>query len=135
MIIAAYLDEIEATSRDILANPQIHSIIDDSEIVDRVLKYCKGIRTAADAGDVSAAAMVGISLGEILQAFRKIEDVIRRDESYVSPLDRAHAAAVERRKVFAIWRDRGFAPTVAYEKAAEQLGVSTKTIVRAVNGH
>jgi hypothetical protein len=129
------LSEIETTAAEILDNPDVQKPLDENGTVERALELAQKMRCALQDKDPRAAADVGVSLGELLLAFRKLGNVVRLDASYVSPVNRAHSVAFERRKAFQAWRDRGFSTSAAYEKAAEQMGVSPKTIVRAVRGH
>jgi len=130
----ALLTEVEATAAVVLKQPDVMAVL-DAGVTAYALACCRRIRDALTKGDVAGAALVGCQLGERLAELRDLAEMARRDAAYKSPADRAHARDVERRKAFLAARNRGFSTTDAYEKAASTLGVSAKTIMRAVNGH
>jgi hypothetical protein len=99
------------------------------------LDCCRRIRDALASGDVASAAIAGSQLGERLVELREIGAMARRDALYVSPTNRVHGRDVARRQAYLAARDRGFSTTDAYKKAGAALGVSPKTIMRAVLGH
>jgi len=96
---------------------------------------CRRIRDALAAGDVAGAAIAGSQLGERLAELREVGAMAQRDAAFIPPVNRAHARDVKRRQAYLAARDRGFSTTDAYEKAGAALGVSPKTIMRAVLGH
>jgi hypothetical protein len=128
------LVEVEATAAVILKQPDVMAAL-DAGVTAWALECCGRIRDALTTGDAAGAAYSGIQLGERLAELRNLGAIARRDAACKSPADRAHARDVERRKAFLAARNRGFSTTDAYEKAAATLGVSPKTIMRAVNGH
>jgi hypothetical protein len=120
----------------------VHSIADEIQrteiaVIDKdttawALDRCRRIR---DAPTVADAALAGIQLGERLAELRGLGVLAKRAIAHPSKADSAHAKVAERRKVYLAYRNRGFSTVKAYERAAAQLRVSTKTIARAVRGH
>jgi hypothetical protein len=127
------LTEVEATAAVILKQPELASL--DAGITTWALDCCRRIRHALTKDDVAGAALAGCQLGERLAELHDLGTMAKRSRAYVSPADRAHARDVERRKAYFAALKRGFSATDAYKNAAAVLGVSPKTIMRAVTGH
>jgi hypothetical protein len=130
----ALLAEVEATAAAIKAQPDVMAAL-DAGVTAWALECCRRIRDALTTGDVAGAALVGCQLGERLAELRDLGEMAHRGAAIRSPADRAHARDAERRKVYLAALNRGFSTMDAYEKAAATLGVSPKTIARAVTGH
>jgi hypothetical protein len=128
----ALLAEVEQTAADI-ARGELAAVYAD--VTTWALECCRRIRDALTTGDAAGAAYAGCQLGERLAEIRERGDFARRAAAIKSPEELAHERDVERRKAFLAARNRGFSTTDAYEKAGAALGVSPKTIARAVNGH
>jgi hypothetical protein len=132
--IETLLAEVEAVVADIMAHPAL-SAVDDSGVTAWALDCCREMREAVNKSDAAGAAYVGCRLGERLAELRRLGDMARRLASQSSPVDRAHERDVERRREYFSALNRGFSTAEACKKAAMKLGVSPKTIMRAVNGH
>jgi hypothetical protein len=127
------LVEVETTAAEIEAQPELASL--DAGITAWALECCRHIRDALTKDDVAGAALAGIQLGERLAELRNLGAMAKRSSACKSPADRAHARDVERRRAYLAALKRGFSTTDAYKNAAAVLGVSPKTIMRAVTGH
>jgi|tagenome__1003787_1003787.scaffolds.fasta_scaffold20680542_3 hypothetical protein len=128
------LDEVEATTAEILARTEC-TAIDKDGITAWALDCSRELRQALAQSDASAAAYIGYRLGERLGELRELGEMARRLALYKSPIEKAHDRDVERRRAYIAEIDRGFSPAKAVKRAATNLGVSAKSIKRAVDGH
>jgi hypothetical protein len=109
---------------------------EDVEITQRAIECCRFIREVVAANDAPAAALAGCQIGELLERLHLRAGICRHTASPPNRLvERAHRRDVERRAAYFAALRRGFSPAGASKKAAEKLGVTPKTIMRAVNGH
>lgn len=128
------LDEVEAITADIQARPECVAA-DIDGVAAWASETCRELRQTLAEGDAAAAAYIGYRLGERLGALREVGEMARRLALYKSPDQKAHDRDAERRKAFWTERDRGFSDSEASKRAAAKLGVSAKSIRRALLGH
>jgi hypothetical protein len=125
------LAEVEEIATDI-AQSELASL--DNGLAAQAWDCCYRIRDASVTGNVAKAALAALQIGEILAKLRDLHTMVQRNAEYVSPLGRRMAKVTERYGVYLAARNRGLSDFNAYKYAAKRLGVSTKTIMRAVNG-
>ena len=124
------LAEVEATAALILQVAELAAL--DAGVAAHALECCRRIRDALTTGDAAGA---GIQLGKRLADLRNLGAIARRAATCKSPAEHAHTRDVQRRREYLTALNRGFSTVDACAKAAAKLGVSPKTIMRAINGH
>jgi hypothetical protein len=95
---------------------------------------CNEIRDALMAADAASAAIAACQLGERLVEIRRLGETARRLAEHADAVEQRARDKIDQRKaVYFAERNRTFSDSEAYKRAAIKLGVTVKTIQRAVN--
>jgi hypothetical protein len=125
---SAPIEEVESLVTHIMRAYRVTKA--DIDVTEQALDCCRRIRE-----DAASATIARCELDALMETLRSRASIARMYAPLESLDDRAHREAVERRKAFWLEHDRGFSRAKACKRAAAKLGVSPKTIMRALDAH